>query len=158
FGPEEGAYGRPGFARLVEWLSHEWHVRRAEVEQRAEQATQALRQMFDHAGAPEAPDVPALARDAFNQMSEYYDDRAGGFFQAPKFPHEAYLLFLLSYARHTGSDKPLQMVTQTLHRMAGGGIHDHVAGGFHRYAVDRDWLVPHFEKMLYTQALLALCY
>lgn len=87
-----------------------------------------------------------------------YDAEFGNFYQEPKFPHENYLLFLLSDYRHRQEDTSLEMVTQSLKKMAAGAIYDAVGGGFHRYCTDREWRAPHFEKMLYNQALLGRCY
>ena len=89
---------------------------------------------------------------------DYYDNRLGGFYQAPKFPNEDALLFLLDAYRLTNNSKALEMARGTLEKMAEGGIHDHVGGGFHRYATDAQWRIPHFEKMLYNQALLGRAY
>jgi uncharacterized protein YyaL (SSP411 family) len=99
-------------------------------------------------------------------LRKFYDGRAGGFFQAPKFPQECLLSFLLGYYENTNADEAtfkhnseaLDMVSKSLQKMATGGLYDHVGCGFHRYAVDKDWLVPHFEKMLYNQAMLARVY
>lgn len=91
-------------------------------------------------------------------LSKHYDIEHGSFYDAPKFPHENYLLFLLSEYRHRGDDSSLEMVRLSLKRMAAGAINDSVGGGFHRYCNDNQWRAPHFEKMLYNQALLGRCY
>ncbi len=104
----------------------------------------------------------ALTRDVlkktFKALSDYFDPVHGGFGRAPKFPQPTMLMILLHYWRRTGSQSALEMATKTLDEMARGGIRDHLGGGFHRYSTDAQWLVPHFEKMLYDQALLARVY
>ena len=103
------------------------------------------------------PDAAPLHR-AYAELRADFDAEQGGFGEAPKFPSPPTLEFLLRYHRRTGSPEALEMVTRTLDAMAAGGIHDQLAGGFHRYATDRAWLVPHFEKMLYDNALIAGAY
>ncbi|HSD84608.1 MAG TPA: protein-disulfide reductase DsbD domain-containing protein, partial [Anaerolineae bacterium] len=99
-----------------------------------------------------------LVEALISHFSDYYDNRLGGFYQAPKFPNEDALLFLLGSYRLTDNDPCLEMARGTLEKMAEGGIHDHVGGGFHRYSTDAQWHIPHFEKMLYNQALLGRAY
>jgi uncharacterized protein YyaL (SSP411 family) len=107
-----------------------------------------------------ADELPGAAplRVAFRQAVGSFDAEWGGFGSAPKFPSTVRLEFLLRYHRRSGDARALDMVTRTLEAMAQGGIHDHVGGGFHRYSTDRRWLVPHFEKMLYDNALLTIAY
>src|SRR5699024_703682 len=95
---------------------------------------------------------------AFHQYEQQYDPQYGGFGSAPKFPAAHNLLFLLRYHHQTGNKTALQMVEQTLTLMRSGGLFDHIGGGFHRYATDQQWLLPHFEKMLYDQAMLLMAY
>src|SRR4029077_13250792 len=97
-------------------------------------------------------------RRAYAELRSDFDVEQGGFGKAPKFPSPPTLEFLLRYHRRTGSPEALEMVTRTLDAMGAGAIHDQLAGGFHRYATDRAWLVPHFEKMLYDNALIAGAY
>lgn len=154
------SYGKPGFARLIEWIGATWSGQRAEVEALAERVCTDMRYHLVH-HKPQVPEPTRIAEQAaqlYALLSQHYDERAGGFFQAPKFPHETYLEFVLEYYRSTGNPESLDMVTSTLARMAAGGIYDQVSCGFHRYAVDRQWYVPHFEKMLYNQAMLARLY
>ncbi len=101
---------------------------------------------------------PEAIRAAAESLGRSYDAQEGGFHGAPKFPAPSQLGLLARYHRRTGDRKALQMVAHTLEKMAAGGIHDHVGGGFHRYSTDANWLVPHFEKMLYDQAQLVLAY
>ena len=91
---------------------------------------------------------------AWQQLSQHFDPVYGGFGRAPKFPSPHNLLFLLRYWKRTGHDQALPMVEKTLQAIRRGGVYDQVGFGFHRYSIDREWLVPHFEKMLYDQALL----
>ncbi len=104
----------------------------------------------------------ALSKDtiheAYEGLAALYDVKYGGFGQAPKFPTPHQLLFLLRYWKWNGEKKALEMVVKTLQAMRCGGIYDHVGFGFHRYSTDERWLVPHFEKMLYDQAMLAMAY
>jgi len=108
-----------------------------------------------HGGTYYPPETFTRARE---QALSIHDDFQGGFGAAPKFPQEALLSFLLNQARLNADEESLAAVDFSLKRMAAGGIHDQIGGGFHRYAVDNDWLVPHFEKMLYNQGLLARVY
>lgn len=159
FGPEE-TYGKPAFPRLLEWVHYSWTTQETEVRATADNITEAMKPHLIYL-PPEGElqaDAAGKSAQLFSQLSQYFDERAGGFFQAPKFPHECYLAFLLGYHEHTGDVRALEMVTKSLSRMAAGGLYDHVGCGFHRYAVDKDWLVPHFEKMLYNQAQLARLY
>ena len=102
--------------------------------------------------------VAGVLDTAVQEFASAFDARRGGFGDAPKFPRPSELLFLLREHRRTGDDVPRDMVLATLRAMALGGMRDHVGGGFHRYSVDGDWRVPHFEKMLYDQAQLVLAY
>src|SRR5439155_8147215 len=96
--------------------------------------------------------------EAVEQYQQVFDRRRGGFGEAPKFPRRSELLLLLREHARTGARPPLLMATDTLRAMALGGMRDHIGGGFHRYSVDADWRVPHFEKMLYDQAQLVLAF
>ena len=155
--PPEPAHGLPSFPQVLSSLSDAWLSRRQEVLDQAQQITAALRQYLAQSPPPTAPD-PELVRDAANQLANTYDPEHGGFGAAPKFPQAANLLFLIALQRHNPSPRLAQAVAHTLSAMARGGIFDQVGGGFHRYATDSRWLVPHFEKMLYDTALLVDCY
>jgi uncharacterized protein YyaL (SSP411 family) len=137
YAPDD-AYGKPAFPRVLEWLNHAWTTQEAEVRRVAAQITDTMQPFLVF--APPEPDanwnVRAQADRLFSLLKEHYDGRAGGFFQAPKFPHECYLGFLLTYHELTGNAEALDMATHTLEKMASGGIYDQVGGGFHRYAVD----------------------
>ena len=166
--PPSSRWGRPGFSDLLGELARVWKAERPRVEAAASELLQRLRVVTGAGGAARAESTlaPAAALDvAVEQYRAAFDSRRGGFGDAPKFPRPSELLFLLrEYARRTAAqDAPgaadcLEMTTATLRAMALGGMRDHVGGGFHRYSVDGDWRVPHFEKMLYDQAQLVLAY
>lgn len=141
---------------LVENTVDLWANKRPQLEQQADQVTGYLRQFFS-GGKPLLASMPAdrIASEYFSNLKMGYDSRYGGFGAGTKFPQEPNLLFLLDYAKAANDDQALAMVENTVLHMMQGGIHDHVGGGFHRYATEREWKVPHFEKMLYNQGLLA---
>ena len=148
--------GMPGFDDVIRAVYDAWANRRAQVEEMAGQLTGDLAR----AGQASAPGE--LSRDFIEQgvaqLARAFDAQWGGFGSAPKFPHPMDLQLLLRYWHRTGHAHSLEMVRTTLNRMAAGGIYDHLGGGFARYSVDARWLVPHFEKMLYDNALLAGVY
>ena len=156
YAPDE-SYGKTSFPKLLEWLNTVWTTQEEEVQKIAEQSVYQMIPFLVYTPPenPEKPDMEDRSGQLFKVLKQFYDQRAGGFFQSPKFPHECYLDFLLGYYQASDSTEALDMVTLTLRRMAAGGIFDQVGCGFHRYAVDKEWYVPHFEKMLYNQALLA---
>jgi uncharacterized protein YyaL (SSP411 family) len=171
--PPEDRHGRPGFTTILRAITQHWQSDRAKIEAGAEEIVQALRRYASEGPArAEAPvGAPAplheVAGAAFDKCFQYFyenhDGVHGGFGGAPKFPRAATLNFLFRIAALQGVQseagaEAVKMATLTLQRMAEGGIHDHVAGGFHRYSVDDQWHVPHFEKMLYDQAQIALNY
>ncbi len=159
YAPDD-AYNRPAFPRLLDWLHYAWTTQEKEVRATADKVTEAMKPflVYTPSQSAAARDDEKQAQQLFNLLKEHYDGRSGGFFQAPKFPHECFLNFLLGYYERTESVEALDMVTHSLSKMAAGGIYDHVGCGFHRYAVDKEWFMPHFEKMLYNQALLARLY
>jgi uncharacterized protein YyaL (SSP411 family) len=154
--PPETRYGHPGFRRILESLAEAWKVDRASI---VESSGAVLDQLRMHV-QPSAPGVPdaAVLDSGFYAFRRTFDTRHGGFGGAPKFPRPATLEFLLRYHARTGNLEALEMVFATLNKMGRGGIRDHLGGGFHRYATDDHWFVPHFEKMLYDQAQLAVSY
>lgn len=155
--PPDDRYGRPGFRRLLLLLADAWRNRRTEVNDVAESAADFLRQASRL--EREAGDLnDQLLRQAGRQLAQAFDSQYGGFGQAPKFPHPMDLRLLLRIGKRFGDDDALHIVRHTLDQMAMGGIYDHVGGGFARYSTDQRWLVPHFEKMLYDNALLTPCY
>jgi len=157
--PPDGRYGRPGFAAVLEEISRAWQDNRADVLRSAASLTARIRS-FASAGPQARSEVPGsdVLEAAVGEFESSFDSRRGGFGAAPKFPRPAELLFLLREFERTGRAAARDMVLRTLRAMAEGGMRDHVGGGFHRYSVDADWRVPHFEKMLYDQAQLALAY
>ncbi|HMA17358.1 MAG TPA: thioredoxin domain-containing protein, partial [Thermoanaerobaculia bacterium] len=154
--PPDDRFGRPGFPALLRAIADAWKLRRAELESSAGQLVEHL----DAATrAPGGSEVGAGTLDrAARALVAEFDPRYGGFGGAPKFPPAMHLEFLVRYFVRTGEPKAREMVETTLARMATGGLYDHVGGGFHRYSTDAKWLVPHFEKMLYDNALLARAY
>lgn len=149
--------GMSGFVEVLNAVSEAWTNRREVVDQQAgELTTQLARDLQATEGAGTL--TVDLLTDAANKLSLAFDSLYGGFGGAPKFPHPMDLRLLLRVWSRNGRADLLHVVTHTLNRMAAGGIYDHLGGGFHRYSVDERWLVPHFEKMLYDNALLAGCY
>ncbi len=153
--PPEDRFGRPGLGRLLEQLHRAWTTSRDQVDASAETVAAFVRERRE--GEPAEPGEEAL-RAAADGYRREYDSLEGGFGAAPKFPRPHVLTFLLYCFDRTGERDLLEMVEHTLDAMASGGIRDHLGGGFARYSTDRTWLVPHFEKMLYDQALLAGAY
>ncbi len=156
--PPEDAHGRPSFPRVLESIHSAWETRRKEVLAASEQLTGAIREL--ESGTREPPRKPdtKLVRQARMGIEARYDARFGGFGGAPKFPSTMSLDFLLTSWKETGDKTTWQVVEHSLEAMSHGGIYDHVGGGFHRYATDAQWRVPHFEKMLYNQAGLGRLY
>lgn len=161
--PPEDRYGRPGFPKALQQLADAWKQDREGVTKAANNAIEALRE-YSGVGAPQAA---AAGREAIaaclNQLTQSFDTELGGFGGAPKFPRPVTLNFLFRVAAREGGASrdgkaALGMAVVTLRKMAEGGMHDHLGGGFHRYSVDKFWHVPHFEKMLYDQAQLAASY
>jgi uncharacterized protein YyaL (SSP411 family) len=158
--PPDDRFGRPGFKRILGALAEAWQARRAEVLESADQLVTHLTALADRAVAmtTAGPLTASAIQLGVEQSAASFDRTWGGFGRAPKFPRSHLLSFLLGAGARTGDPHALAMVEHTLERMARGGIHDHLGGGFHRYSVDERWLVPHFEKMLYDQALIARSY
>jgi len=155
--PPEDRYGRPGFKTVLLALIDAWRNRREEINQIAGQRTEQL-QGFSQLEADSGELNEGLIRNAVGRLGQAFDSDQGGFGDAPKFPHPMDLRLLLRAWKRFGNDDALNMVRFTLDHMARGGIYDHLGGGFHRYSTDARWLVPHFEKMLYDNALLAVTY
>ncbi|HLO24888.1 MAG TPA: thioredoxin domain-containing protein, partial [Geobacteraceae bacterium] len=154
--PKHGRQGMPGLIEVLEHIAELWHTRRETVLQNCAAVLQAL---TEHS-APSHGELSGreIFDQAFAQIAQLYDPIYGGFGGAPKFPMPQYISFLLRYRNQTGKTEALQMTENSLRAMRRGGICDQLGFGFHRYAVDRQWLVSHFEKMLYDQALIALAY
>ncbi|HVX86049.1 MAG TPA: thioredoxin domain-containing protein [Phycisphaerae bacterium] len=167
FPPEDG-YGRPGFVRLENALAEAWANRRAELLEQAERVAQAVRTHADEGGGagPGQIESGAWIIKALEEFADRFDEAHGGLGGAPKFPPHQALALWLTMLRHPNAAQLSQeevaavemMLTRTLDSMMNGGIYDHVGGAFARYSTDEQWLVPHFEKMLYDNAQLAAVY
>ncbi len=155
--PPEARWGRPGFVEILEEIARVWREEQAKVEQSASTILGRLQTMRATGGRAAVPDVSVLERTV-GEFASSFDAHRGGFGGAPKFPRPSELLFLLREYARTGAANARDMVLVTLRAMALGGMRDHLGGGFHRYSVDAEWRVPHFEKMLYDQAQLVLAY
>ncbi len=155
--PPEDRKGMPGFSKVLVVVSDYYRNHREEVGKVEAQMRDALLQMVEIAPSQGSIDEKTLRR-AFEVFESQFDSVYGGFGRAPKFPNSMALSFLLRYWKRTGTTRALEMVEKTLEKMANGGIYDHLGGGFHRYSVDERWLIPHFEKMLYDNALLSRTY
>jgi uncharacterized protein YyaL (SSP411 family) len=154
--PPDNRYGRPGFRALLEHLAKAWQDDRARI---LESGDNVLAQLEQYSAVRKSSVLtPDSLESAFLQFRRSFDSKLGGFGSAPKFPRAATFHFLLRYFAARKNEEALEMTTFTLEEMAKGGMYDHVGGGFHRYSVDDRWFVPHFEKMLYDQAQLAVCY
>jgi uncharacterized protein YyaL (SSP411 family) len=154
--PKKTLPGRIGMLELPARIKEIWGTRQQEVVDSAATIVQALLEVVDnHAAGPLTTDI---FNRAFDRFAGRFDEQYGGFGPAPKFPAPHNLLFLLRYWKQTGNGQALGMVERTLIAMRQGGMVDHVGFGFHRYSTDQQWLLPHFEKMLYDQAMLALAY
>src|SRR4029450_7690535 len=162
--PPTSRWGRPGFREILQEIARVWSAERDKVVHSAESLTNQLRQVERATtggsagpGAAGVPGAEALARPV-SQFHQAFDWRHSGFGDAPKFPRPSELLFLLREHARVGGEFGRDMAVGWLRAMALGGMRDHIGGGFHRYAVDAAWRVPHFEKMLYDQGQLVLAY
>src|SRR4029434_6150878 len=159
--PPEDRYGQPAFKKVLERIATAWKENHEKIVEQGGKIVAALRESQSAATAEGKIDA-AILDAAYRQVDRSYDPKEGGFGNAPKFPRPVTLNFLTRFhARDPNSElgkHALEMTLFTLRKMAAGGMHDHIGGGFHRYSVDRYWHVPHFEKMLYDQAQLAVAY
>jgi len=171
--PRESRFGMTGMLEILPRVAELWRTRRAELVDTSERVAAALRAEGEATSTADALEFDtdpsgsasgrtqlgtAILNEGCAALADSFDDRHGGFGDAPKFPSPHNLLFLLRCHARTGDERQLLMVTRTLTAMRRGGIYDHVGFGFHRYSTDARWLVPHFEKMLYDQALLLMAY
>jgi uncharacterized protein len=154
--PPEPRYGLPSFTQLLEFVSKLWRERRGDVKENASRVVESLKDSY--ANVKPGDLSVNLLDGAYASIVSSFDSEFGGFGGPPKFPLPTYLSFLMRYYARTKKELALRSVVKTLKSMADGGIHDHLGGGFHRYSTDRFWVVPHFEKMLYDNALLARAY
>jgi uncharacterized protein len=159
--PPEDRYGQPAFKTVLERIATAWKENHDKIVEQGGKIVKALRES-QSSGTVEGKIDASILEAAYRQIDRSYDPKEGGFGNAPKFPRPVTLNFLTRfYARDPKGESgkhALEMTLFTLRKMAAGGMHDHIGGGFHRYSVDRYWHVPHFEKMLYDQAQLAVAY
>jgi uncharacterized protein len=164
--PPVDRYGMPSFKKLILALADAWKNRRTEIDANSEHIAVGIQDAMrldppspsGRGAGGEGELTEELLRNAGRLLERAFDPQHGGFGRAPKFPHPMELRLLLRIAKRFGDDDALGMVRKTLDAMAMGGIYDQLGGGFHRYSTDERWLVPHFEKMLYDNALLAVSY
>ncbi|MEM6334270.1 MAG: DUF255 domain-containing protein [Planctomycetota bacterium] len=160
--PPVAGYGRPSFSELIEGIGEAWSDRRSDVLDQAERIGEAVRRALgEEEGAAQRGVTLAMVRDAAQQVARMHDPKHGGFGQAPKFPQPSWPRLLVEVQRNAAakpSTRVERAITGTLHAMADGGTFDQVGGGFHRYSTDAEWLVPHFEKMLYDNGQLLSLY
>lgn len=158
--PKERYYGRPGLMDILNEVQKLWKTRRQELLRDSEEITAMINKNSAPQGSGSGGGFPdkEIFKKAYRIFAKQFDSVWGGFGGAPKFPSPHNLLFLMRYAKEEQEPEALQMAETTLNAMAKGGIHDHIGGGFSRYSTDEQWLVPHFEKMLYDNALLILAY
>ena len=154
--PKTTRFGRMGLVELMDEIINAWKNERPKVTEAIGDILSTLKESLspDPGQAP----GPEIADQVFEELSFQFESRHGGFGKAPKFPTPGNLFFLLRYWKRTGNPQALEMTEKTLRSMRMGGIYDHVGFGFHRYSTDSQWLLPHYEKMLYDQALLAMAY
>lgn len=155
--PPEPRHGMPSFRQVLQGVQQAWAERRDEVDEVAGKIVRDLAGREISYGDAQAPGEEQLGQ-ALLGLTREYDAQRGGFGGAPKFPPSMVIEFLLRHHARTGAEGALQMARDTCERMARGGLYDQLGGGFARYSVDRDWVVPHFEKMLYDNALLCRVY
>jgi|WetSurMetagenome_2_1015567.scaffolds.fasta_scaffold08423_1 uncharacterized protein len=157
--PKSGSRGQAGMMQIIPKIQELWEKNREQLLDSADKIIDFIRRQSLPPTGADAPNLDETALDrGYGALSSIYDPQNGGFGTAPKFPSPHNLFFLLRYWYRTGDQHALQMVEETLKAMRQGGIYDHVGFGFHRYSTDARWLVPHFEKMLYDQALMAIAY
>ena len=154
--PRKSRTGMTGLEELLRKVARLWQEKQDTLVAAAEQLTASLAEIPDQPPGETAD--RSLLRNGYEEIAASFDPVNGGFGEAPKFPTPTKILFLLRYWKRTGSDPALRMAEQTLDAMCCGGIHDHLGGGFHRYSTDTAWRIPHFEKMLYDQALLLMAF
>jgi uncharacterized protein YyaL (SSP411 family) len=154
--PKEPRFNQPGMIQLTKMISEMWDQKKDEIITSSENIVSTLQEPIKQTIQEDFDETIFIK--TYNQLYGKYDVGFGGFGSAPKFPEPHNLMFLLRYWKRTGDENALSIVEHTLDYMRRGGIFDHIGFGFHRYSTDRQWLVPHFEKMLYDQALLALAY
>ena len=156
--PPENRFGHPGFASILTQIADAWRTQRGQIEDSARDVVDQLQKSTAVEPGRASSINSDLLDSCFYYFRRTFDSQMGGFGGAPKFPRPSVLNFLLRYHARTKNKEALEMTLLTLREMAKGGMHDQLGGGFHRYSVDERWFVPHFEKMLYDQAQLAISY
>ncbi len=154
--PKESKYGRTGLKDLILNVKEIWNTKPEEISDSADKIIDALQKVSETSPSDEIS--PDILDEAYKNLSGNFDEVYGGFGTTPKFPAAHNLLFLLRYWKRSSNERSLTIVKETLDSMHNGGIYDQIGFGFHRYSVDQEWLVPHFEKMLYDQAMIAIAY
>ncbi|MBF0520625.1 MAG: thioredoxin domain-containing protein, partial [Nitrospirae bacterium] len=155
--PKTGRDSTPGMLELIPQIKNIWRQKRSDLIRIAEKITEKLNEPANHSYRDSTTSSELTAK-TYRALETSFDNENGGFSRAPKFPTPHNILFLLRYYFETGTKSALHMVEKTLYAMRMGGMYDHIGHGFHRYSTDSRWHVPHFEKMLYDQALLAMAY
>lgn len=155
--PPHARYGTPGFPDVLLSVQNAWVNNRSKIDSSSQQLSDLLKQRNQGGGSGEVLGIDIL-NQAFHEFLSHYDVRYGGFGQYPKFPTGHNISFLLRYWQRNDSQQAIDMVLHTLMKMAQGGLYDQIGGGFHRYSTDAKWQIPHFEKMLYDQAMLVKAY
>jgi uncharacterized protein len=156
--PPDARYGRPSFLQLLQQISMLWQERKSEIAASADEIHARLETAMANSAGSNLSLTASVLKNATEFFKKIYDPQHGGFGGAPKFPQPSIPSLVLRAAKRFGDDEAVKMVLHTCDKMAAGGIHDQLGGGFARYAVDAEWLVPHFEKMLYDNAQLAQLY
>ena len=156
--PPDNRYGRPGFATMLERIAEAWRKQHDQILESSSEVIEQLKLHSESAANSSATLEPKTLDAAFQYFRRTFDTAHGGFGDSPKFPRPVTLNFLLRYHLRSKNEDALDMTLATLRAMADGGMYDQLGGGFHRYSVDERWFVPHFEKMLYDQAQLAVSY
>ncbi len=154
--PKRSRFGQPGLMEICQQVKTMWETNRGKIVESSEKISENIGRAFEFQAAGELNDSDL--KQAFEALEGLFDPKNGGFEPAPKFPTPHRILFLMRYFYRTREPKAMDMVIKTLQAMRLGGIWDHVGFGFHRYSTDPNWLLPHFEKMLYDQALMAMAY
>ncbi|HIF83525.1 MAG TPA: thioredoxin domain-containing protein, partial [Candidatus Marinimicrobia bacterium] len=154
--PKQGRGKRPGMLQLIPSLANAWSTKQGEIIKTIDRVQSYLTQVNTSSQGEEWDE--GMIQDAFSQYASRFDPDFGGFGKAPKFPSPHNLIFLLRYSKLFGVATGKTMVEKTLHQMRLGGVFDHIGLGFHRYSTDKRWFLPHFEKMLYDQAMISMAF
>src|SRR5262249_51247253 len=150
----DGRYGRPSFRQVLTNIHDLWETRHEDILHSAQQLQEQLAQAAEQVPSSASVLTRPILEQACRVFKQEFDPRHGGFGRAPKFPRPSEPAFVLRYGVRSKDQEAIRMVLHTCEAMAAGGMYDQVGGGFHRYSVDAEWLVPHFEKMLYDNAQL----